>query len=997
LLALVPVIGVQLYNEHQLSQLRQAEVHEQALRLARESAAEIERTIEGVKELLFTVAELPVVRDEDGAACSAFFSKLREHYAEYLVIGAADSQGVPYCSSTRPNAVPSVSERDYFQRVMTTGAFSVGEFRVGRVSGRKLIGLAYPVHGEDGRVVAAVLAGIDLTWLAQHLAERSLPPHTSFAVTDRNGTFLVRVPNSESWIGRAVPENLRYLTHIKTPQVSEETDADGVRRIGAAVPVSFSDQTDLVVTVGLSEDVAVAGVRAATRAELLMMGLAVLVTVGLIILGGQRLVRKPLEQLAVAARRWQQGDYAARVGLRQQSRELVGLVGSLEAMATTLGARETALRDSEQRFRRVFEQSPLGKATAGPDFRFREVNPALCGMSGYTADELSGMSFLDLLHPDDRAAFSLHCTAVMIGEMEQFRLEARLVRKPGEAVWVNVNVVPLRDMEGRPVACFAIVEDIDERTHLAQALRQLNETLEQQVEDRARQLTASRARLRAFFEISPDWLTLQRVTPDGRAVYEDMNKTCEEAYGKSRDEVIGRTVEEVLGAEAAVIPMRLLRECVRTARPQRYLAERTLSGRTRTIDVMFVLVPDASEGDDRFVITTARDVTDREKIEERLRQSQKLEALGRLTGGVAHDVNNLLAIIRGSVELLDLRNGANYRQAVDNVLNATDRAAGLTRQLLAFSRDHALKPEVLDLRQRLPRLGSLISPSLRGDITVETDVVGDLWRVKIDPGELELALLNIAINARDAMPAGGKLTISARNVALGPGTDRQTGLGGDFVVLAVQDTGYGMSSDIAAQAFEPFYTTKAVGQGTGLGLSQVYGFARQSGGAATIDSQPGKGTTVTLYFPATTEPLEIDADEVVAAPVERSARILLVEDTDEVAQVTAGLLREFGYDVLRARDGNAALALIEAAPADIDLVLTDLVMPGGLSGLQLARQLRERYAALPIVMTTGYSAAAQEAEREGYEIVRKPYDFRELRKAVAAKLGRRSTSPVRRR
>jgi two-component system NtrC family sensor kinase len=376
----------------------------------------------------------------------------------------------------------------------------------------------------------------------------------------------------------------------------------------------------------------------------------------------------------------------------------------------------------------------------------------------------------------------------------------------------------------------------------------------------------------------------------------------------------------------------------------------------------------------------------RAQAEQALHQSQKLEALGQLTGGVAHDFNNVLAIIRGQVDLLGLRNGAGYRQAIDNVIKAVDRGAGLTRHLLAFSHDQALKPKVLDLRMRLPKWKALISPSLRGDIVVTAQVAADLRRVKVDPGELELAILNVAINARDAMPTGGALEITARNLSLGRSADHPSGLRGDVVAVALRDTGNGMVPEIAARAFEPFFTTKAMGEGTGLGLSRVYGFARQSGGSATIESKPGSGTIVTLYFPATDEPLDAAAEEPLPVAAPGTARILVVEDTDEVAQVTTGLLQQFGYDVLRARDGNTAWALLGAAPEDIDLVLTDIIMPGGLTGLQLARRVRARYPALPILMVTGYSAAAQEAQREGYEILRKPFDAATLHHAIASQL-----------
>ena len=426
---------------------------------------------------------------------------------------------------------------------------------------------------------------------------------------------------------------------------------------------------------------------------------------------------------------------------------------------------EAALRDSEERFRRVFEQSPLGKAMAGLDFRFRAVNPALCAMLGYTEDELIGRGFLDIVHPDDRENCAALGRSLIDGSAPQIQIEERFLRKSGDALWVSVNVGPIRDADGNILYTLGIIENIDERKRFAQALldsetrlRLLNERLEQQAEERAAQLASSRAQLQAFFVNSPDWLTLQRATPDGRIVYADINPTCEAAYGLPRDQVVGRTVEEVLGVEAAQIPLHHLRECLRTGQPQHYVARRTMAGRTTTIDVMFVLVPEVAEGGDRYIITTARDLTEREQLEAQLRQAQKMEAIGQLTGGVAHDFNNLLAVIGGNAELVRRRPTGNTARQMDNILRATERGVALTRQLLSFSRRHVATPQIIDLRSEMPRMAEMLRASLRGNIQMRIEVAEQVWPIEVDLAELEMALLNIAVNARDAMPQGGTFT-----------------------------------------------------------------------------------------------------------------------------------------------------------------------------------------------------------------------------------------------
>ena len=649
---------------------------------------------------------------------------------------------------------------------------------------------------------------------------------------------------------------------------------------------------------------------------------------------------------------------------------------------------EAALRDSEERFRRVFEQSPLGKAMAGLDFRFRAVNPALCKMLDYTADELIGRSFLDVVHPDDREKCAALGQTLIDGSAPQIQIEERFVRRSGESFWVSVNVGPIRDADGRILYTLGVIENIDERKRFAQALlesetrlRLLNERLEHQAEERAAQLASSRAQLQAFFVNSPDWLTLQRATPDGRIVYADINPTSEAAYGLPREQVIGRTVEEVLGVEAAQIPLHHLRECLRTGQPQHYVARRTMAGRTTSIDVMFVLVPEVAEGGDRFIITSARDLTEREQLEAQLRQAQKMEAIGQLTGGVAHDFNNLLAIIGGNAELARRRPTGNTTRQMDNILRATERGVALTRQLLSFSRRHVATPQVIDLRTEMPRMTEMLRASLRGDIQMQIEVAEYVWPIEVDVAELEMALLNIAVNARDAMPQGGMFAIDVRNAVRGSGM-----LDREHVAVALRDSGVGIPPDVIGKVFDPFFTTKEPGSGTGLGLSQVYGFAQQSGGAVSLDSVPGHGTTITIRLPRSHKPMLLArGDNSASHAAGISGRILLVEDNPQVADVTAQTLITMGFEVEVADRGRKALERLEAGLAGIDLLLTDVVMPDGLNGVDLATQIRARFPALPIILTSGYNDVVA-PDGAAFPVLRKPVPYDDLYRAIRAGL-----------
>jgi signal transduction histidine kinase/ActR/RegA family two-component response regulator len=380
---------------------------------------------------------------------------------------------------------------------------------------------------------------------------------------------------------------------------------------------------------------------------------------------------------------------------------------------------------------------------------------------------------------------------------------------------------------------------------------------------------------------------------------------------------------------------------------------------------------------------------ERERAEAAFRQAQRMEAMGHLTGGVAHDFNNLLLIISGNLELLRKRSGGTGADRQLNAIEkATRRGESLTRHLLSFSRRQTLHPSTLYLTERLPELMELIRPSLRGDIDLRLEIESDIWPVRADPGELELALLNVAVNARDAMPGGGSLVVSAYNRPVGALDARGEVDAGDYVAISLRDSGEGIPADVLPRVFEPFFTTKDAGHGSGLGLSQVYGFARQSGGAALIDSQLGRGTTVTILLPRMINAAAPQFEAVRHRIDERIVgTVLLVDDNEEVAEITAALLEELGCRTKRARNAGEALEIF--TNGGIDLVLSDIIMPGGMNGLDLARSLRERFPGLAILLTTGYSAAAQEAARDEFPILPKPYRRSQLAEAISNLLAAR--------
>jgi signal transduction histidine kinase/CheY-like chemotaxis protein len=372
------------------------------------------------------------------------------------------------------------------------------------------------------------------------------------------------------------------------------------------------------------------------------------------------------------------------------------------------------------------------------------------------------------------------------------------------------------------------------------------------------------------------------------------------------------------------------------------------------------------------------EIASREKAEAALRQAQKMEAMGQLTGGVAHDFNNLLMVASGGLELLERTTDSEKRVRLNaGIRQAIDRGAKLTQQLLTFARRSPLSPEALNLAERVRGMDTLLDRSLREDVVVAYDLAPDLWPVEVDASQLEVAILNMALNARDAMPDGGTITIRAHNQPQGDGSEH--------VLLAIADTGVGIAEDQIAMIFEPFFTTKGVGHGTGLGLSQVYGFVKASGGEIQVKSELGRGTEIRLLLPRTFNPIFKAALPSQIQHVRERRSALLVEDDDAVATMVGGMLDELGFDHHRVATADEALIFLEAQNrGQVDLVLSDMVMPGTMSGLDLIRAISEKWPKLPALLMTGYSAAAASAASGGVRVLLKPYGIENLAAEIEA-------------
>ena len=514
---------------------------------------------------------------------------------------------------------------------------------------------------------------------------------------------------------------------------------------------------------------------------------------------------------------------------------------------------EQKIAESEARFRAIANSAPVLIWVTGAEAKREFVNQAYLDFLGVTYAEALDFDWRRALHPDDLPRILAEEPAIE-PSVRIVTVEARYRRSDGEWRWLRSESQPRWGATGEQVGFIGVAHDVTEAKKAQQQLTQLNERLERRVDERTAQLAATEALVGTFFEHSSECHAIL-VEEDGGFRYQEVNPATLRLYGMGRDEVVGRRTADVLGPEMGAAVDRHLAQCLREGGSRHY-ERRQGAG---VVEAVATAVP-SREGEARRVIVSARDVTERRRLEDHLRQSQKMEALGQLTGGVAHDFNNMLTLVLGGLDTIDRQLGglpdapatARIARAKDMALQGVQRAQALTDRLLAFSRQQALAPQAVNANTLVGGICDLLQQTLGEQIALQTNLAEALWNAFVDPNQLENALINLAVNARDAMPRGGKLVIETANRFLDAAT-----IGslperiepGEYVMVAVSDTGGGMDEDTRKRAFDPFFTTKEIGKGTGLGLSQVYGFARQSSGQVQIESALGKGTVVRIFLP----------------------------------------------------------------------------------------------------------------------------------------------------
>ena len=681
-------------------------------------------------------------------------------------------------------------------------------------------------------------------------------------------------------------------------------------------------------------------------------------------------------------------------------RDASGRVLGVYAIIADISNRKLAERkaaESEVRFRAIADSAPAMMWVTGADGRREFVNRAYLDFFGGSYEEALVFDWRRRLHPDDRPRI-LREAARIDASVGTVTIEARFRRSDGTWRWLRSVSQPRWSPKGEHTGFIGAAYDITEAKQAQEELTRINETLEKRVAERTAQLAASEALVRTFFQHSSDIHTVM-VEEEGGFRFQEANPAALHLYGLPREKVVGRMTAEVFGLfgpEAAAEVDRNLGFCLSQGATHRYEVKRGA-----TVVEAFASPVPVRAGEPRRVVVSAHDVTERRRLEEQLRQSQKMEALGQLTGGVAHDFNNLLTLILGGLDTIDRQmtqvpeSPAKERieRARDMALQGVQRARALTARLLAFSRRQTLTPQSVDVNALVEGLGDLLHRTLGEQITLKTILADGLWRAFVDPNQLENALLNLALNARDAMPRGGKLILETANREI-DGNEAEAlperVEPGEYVMIAVMDTGLGMDEETRKRAFDPFFTTKEIGKGTGLGLSQVYGFSRQSGGFAQIESERGRGATVKIFLPRQSGAPAGDAAQdqpEFGRPGGRES-VLVVEDDDAVRAYATDTLRELGYRVAEASRGSDALEILKRF-GRLDLLLTDVVMPGDLNGRELAEEALKRRPGLRVLFMTGYSRDAIARLGSGAHVLSKPFSHQELAEKVRTRLDAR--------
>ncbi|MGA2401024.1 MAG: PAS domain S-box protein [Syntrophobacteraceae bacterium] len=962
------------------------EAENRAMLLVQSLAAQQEQVVAGTKQMLSTLAQLPEMKNLNAAACNELFSELKKAHPSYSFVGATTPGGDVFASYPPFEPGTNLSDRKHVSDAIRTLDFSVGEYIVGRVSKVPSINFAYPVLDADRKLLAILIAGLRLDEYGHVLTKANLPKDSTITITDHNGTRLFRFPENDAiGPGRPFPEDaFRLMSGATDPGTFERSGDDGVFRIYAFKQLRLGEDLPpyLYLSVGNAKGKIVQTANREMLGYLIVLGILGLLAMSVVWISAHHLFIQPINQLVETTRMFGKGEMGTRTGLPHSANEVGLLAKSFDDMASLLEMRDIdrkkadeALRTSEEMFRLLVENAPdaIFVRTQGV---FSYVNPAAVKLFGAgSPDQLTGRSYLERVHPGSREEVNKRIQVLDLEKKSAPNAEQKFIRIDGSIVDVETSAVPIN--YGGHDGALVFVRNISKRK-LAEKEREHLNRLNRLILDSVNE-------------------GIIGVDAQGRGIFANPSSTA--LLGYELEEMLGKDVHDLIHRLKPDGSIFHRSECpmyhtLKTGNPCRVKEDTFCRKNGELFPVVYSCTPIMEADAIIGVVVTFQDITQRKKdreiksmLEAKLTQAQKLEAIGTLSGGIAHDFNNILSPIIGFTEmtLQDIPQSSPVRNSLEQVFKAGLRAKDLVKQILTFSRPARESERIpLEISSIVKEVMKLLRASLPATIEIKQHL--ETGRALADSTQIHQVLMNLCVNAAHAMDDNGLLEVNLIRVQLGEGDLKSLSLiglkPGPFLRLSVSDSGCGMDAATMQRIFEPYFTTKDPGKGTGLGLAVVHGIVKRHEGAVSVQSTVGRGTTLSIYIP------EIKpGDENPTTPIEGLARgkgkILFIDDEQVLVELGTLILERLGYQVTPATDSLQALELFRANADRFDLIITDYTMPK-LTGTDLAKEIHRIRPGIPVILCTGFSekVTPRTAAEFGVEHIMKPFVTKDIARLV---------------